>query len=453
MRVQAFLYARTSPLEHVMSNTLSSTVRQLALFCALLACAATGTAQTYYPPPPPGTAPPSSVAPAFSQQELDQLLAPVALYPDALLSQILMASTYPLEVVEAARWSRAYPGLQGDAAVRAVESMNWDPSVKSLVAFPQILILMDERLDWTQRLGDAFLADESRVMDTVQELRHRAYAAGNLRTDERVHVLVHGPSILIEPAVVTIMYVPYYDPRYVYGSWWWPTYPPVYWAPWPGYYARPGVSFGYVWSSGIRLSVGFFFGAFDWRERHVRVVSVNNYYYRPPADARRAAPHVLAAPGVWQHDPEHRRGVRYPEPSTRERFSAAQPEASRSPRVEPRVDARPEARMAPAPAPRVEAPVARPEARRYETAPPSHVQPVAPAPRVEARPEPPRVDNSPQIARTPPATPPQQRQLRPNPPPPQNPEPHERHDQGAQDRGHAAPQGGEREGGRGERQR
>src|SRR5688572_20476157 len=109
----------------------------------------------------------------FRQEELDQMLAPIALYPDSLLSQVLMASTYPLEVVQASRWSRANPRLKGQDAVRAVEGMDWDPSVKSLVAFPQVLTAMDQKLEWTERLGEAFLAQQSDVMDTVQNLRRR----------------------------------------------------------------------------------------------------------------------------------------------------------------------------------------------------------------------------------------------------------------------------------------
>ena len=120
----------------------------------------------------------------YSQAELDQMLAPVALYPDPLLSQVLMAATYPHEVAEAARWSRAHPGLQGDDAVRAAQYEDWDPSVKSLLAFPQVLARMAENPGWTQSLGDAFLAQEPHVMDTVQQLRRRAQAAGNLQSSE-----------------------------------------------------------------------------------------------------------------------------------------------------------------------------------------------------------------------------------------------------------------------------
>ena len=179
---------------------------------------------------------PRQSRPAFTQQELDQMLAPIALYPDSLLSQILMASTYPLEVVEAARWSKANPNLKGDQAVQAVAQNTWDPSVKSLVAFPQILLMMDEKLNWMERLGDAFLAQQQQVMDTVQSLRQKASAAGNLTSNDQIRVEQQGQSIVVEPANPQVVYVPYYDPMVMYGPWWWPLYPPVYWAPWPGYF-------------------------------------------------------------------------------------------------------------------------------------------------------------------------------------------------------------------------
>jgi len=181
---------------------------------------------------------PASGRPAFVQQELDQMLAPIALYPDALLSQILMAATYPAEVVEAARWSRRNPGLNGDRAVRAVERMDWDPSVKSLVAFPQILMLMDEKLDWTERLGDAFYAQQADVMDSVQYLRQKAYVAGNLGSTEQLRVDRQGQAIVIELANPELIYVPYFNPTVVYGTWWWPAYQPIHWASWPGYYVN-----------------------------------------------------------------------------------------------------------------------------------------------------------------------------------------------------------------------
>jgi hypothetical protein len=250
--------------------------------------------------------------PAFSQAQLDQMLAPVALYPDALLSQILMASTYPLEVVQAARWSRANPGYRGEDAVRAVESMDWDPSIKSLVAFPQVLARLDERLEWTQSLGEAFLAQQEQVMDTVQNLRRKAAAAGNLYPDDHFRVTRDDAYIAIEPAYPGMIYVPYYNPVVVYGPWWWPAYPPVYWEPPAGYYAVP--THGWYWGSGISISVGFFFGAFDWHHRHVRVVHAPYYH----AHAVRT---VSSGPVVWKHDVGHRRGVPYRHAATHREFT------------------------------------------------------------------------------------------------------------------------------------
>jgi Protein of unknown function (DUF3300) len=261
------------------------------------------------------TAQPARNTQAATQAELDQLLAPIALYPDTLLSQILMASTYPLEVVEAARWSRANSGLRGNDAVSAVEQMDWDASVKALVAFPQVLAMMDERLDWTERLGDVFILQEPVVMETVQSLRQKAYAAGNLRSSEQAYVYSEGNAIAIEPASPEVVYVPYYDPWVVYGTWWWPAYPPVYWAPWPGYYVRPGIVF--AWGFGITIGPRFFFSACDWRQRHVTVVTVDRRIVGArPAPGR-------TTPTVWQHDPGHRRGVPYRIGSLEKRYGPA----------------------------------------------------------------------------------------------------------------------------------
>ncbi len=260
--------------------------------------------------------------PAFTQQELDQMLAPIALYPDSLLSQILMAATYPLEVVEAARWSKANPNLTGEQAVRAVEQNTWDPSIKSLTAFPQVLAMMDEKLDWMHRLGDAFLSQQAQVMDTVQNLRRRAYDAGNLKTTDQVRVDQQGQTIVVEPPNPQVVYVPYYDPTVIYGPWWWPAYPPVYWAPWPGYFVRPGFVAGFTWGLGIPVGARFFFGAFDWPHRNVAVVNVNNFYYRTVN---------VNQTTVWQHDPAHRRGVFYRDASLRQQFRriSASPDARR----------------------------------------------------------------------------------------------------------------------------
>ncbi len=268
----------------------------------LLVSASVAFAQT---PPAPRNA-------AATQQELDQMLAPIALYPDSLLSQIFMAATYPLEVVEAARWSRANPALTGQQAVDAVGERDWDASVKSLAAFPQVLAMMDQHLEWTARLGDVFIAQEPQVMETVQSLRQKAYEAGNLRSTEQVTVYEQGDAYAIEPARPEVVYVPYYDPRVAYGSWWWPAYPPVYWTPWPGYYVYPG--FAFAWGSGVIVRSGFFFGGCDWRRRHVTVVNVTNVVVNRQV--------VVNRPVVWQHDPGHRRGVPYRIASVQQRFGS-----------------------------------------------------------------------------------------------------------------------------------
>ena len=249
----------------------------------------------------------------FRQEELDQMLAPIALYPDPLLSQILMASTYPLEVVQAARWLKARPGLKGHDAVKSVEHLDWDPSVKSLTAFPQILVMMDSKLEWTERLGEAFLAQQADVMDTIQGLRRRAEAAGTLRSNEQMSVARQGEVIVIQPPAPDVVYVPYYSPLVVYGPWWWPSYPPVYWAP-PPYYVVPAHRPAFVWGSGIVISAGFFFGHIDWPHRHVKVVHV--YHRRPGARPT----HV---PTAWRHDPAHRRGAPF-------RYSEARPRSGQS---------------------------------------------------------------------------------------------------------------------------
>ena len=249
----------------------------------------------------------------FRQQELDQMLAPIALYPDSLLSQILMASTYPLEIVEAARWVKAHPTIQGDQAVQATDQYHWEPSVKSLVAFPNVLAMMDEQLDWTERLGDAFLSQEPEVLDTVQNLRQRASANGTLQSTAQVRIDQEGQNISITSPDPQVVYVPYYDPAVIYGRWWWQAYPPVSWQPWPGYFVGPGLGTGYVWGPSITVGAGFFFGAFDWPHRQVNVVTVNNFYFHNTVTR------------TWTHDPLHRRGVLYRGAALRQQYGRAPP--------------------------------------------------------------------------------------------------------------------------------
>ena len=291
----------------------------LALTLCTLAGAGIAPAQTT---PPTGPAP---AAAPMSQDLLDSLLAPIALYPDQLLSQVLMASTYPLEVVEAARFVRANPGLKGEALDRALQGMPWDASVLSLCAFPQVLDMMDTKLEWTQRLGDAFLADTAAVMNTVQGLRLRAQQVGNLQSTAQQNVIVQDRTIVIEPAQPEYVYVPVYNPEIIYGPWWAPAYTPWYWYPGP-IWGYPVLGPGWGYGAGIFWGTAWAIGAYNWgwcrpdwggRNIHVNVHGNNPWVNRPHYRDR------YANSPNWSHAPEHRRGVAYRDPGTAQRYRPA----------------------------------------------------------------------------------------------------------------------------------
>src|ERR1700712_675865 len=189
---------------------------------------------------------------AYGTEQLDALLAPIALYPDALLAQVLMASTFPLQVVAAGRWVEdpAHKSLSGDVLAKTIEPQTWDPSVKSLVPFPSVLALLNSNIEWTEQLGYAFADQQAAVMNSVQRLRVQAQAAGNLKTTEQQIVRSEKQIIIIEPARPTLVYVPNYNPTVVYGGWPYPAYPPVYLPPPPGY------AFGTALISGIAFATG-----------------------------------------------------------------------------------------------------------------------------------------------------------------------------------------------------
>jgi len=208
----------------------------------------------------------------FSQEELAQMLAPIALYPDPLLSQILMAATYPLEVVEAQRWLTKNPYIKGDALDEALQSKDWDVSILALCHYPKVLNMMSDNLSWTARLGDAFANQEAEVMDVVQELRARARAAGNLSTTAEQNVIEDDRYIRIEPISPDYIYVPAYDPYVVYGHWWLPLFPPF-----P--IILPGLVVtgpGIVFSPRYYVGFGVFgWSSFNWRERNVIIVNMD----------------------------------------------------------------------------------------------------------------------------------------------------------------------------------
>ena len=204
-------------------------------------------------------------ATGFETQQLDALLAPIALYPDQLLTQLLIASTFPLEVVEAARWQNdpAHKDLKGDALTKALEPLSWDPSVKSLVPFPQVLSLLNNNLEWTQQLGYAFANQQKDVLDSVQRLRRQAQAQGHLQSTPEQLIrttpaagggAASEQTIVIEPASPDVVYVPTYNPAVVYGAWPYPAYPPVAVAPSPGYVAGTALLGGLAFGAGVAIT-------------------------------------------------------------------------------------------------------------------------------------------------------------------------------------------------------
>jgi Protein of unknown function (DUF3300) len=250
--------------------------------------------------------------------ELDQLVAPIALYPDALLAEVLMASTYPLEIVQADRWATENKALKGDQLKAAVDKQTWDESVKSLVATPSVLAMMSEKLDWLQKLGDAVLAQQPDVMDAVQRLRAKAQANNKLTStkEQKVSVAQQGNKqvIVIEPTVPDTIYVPYYDPAVVYGDWGYPAYPPYYFAPplgyVPGAILATGIAFGAGYALGRWASGGNYWGGgVNWGGNNINVnrpININN---------------INTGGNNWQHNPAHRQGVKYGNANVQQKFA------------------------------------------------------------------------------------------------------------------------------------
>ncbi len=255
---------------------------------------------------------------SFSKQQLDQMLAPVALYPDALLSQLLMASTYPDDVAQAATWSGKNTGLSGDAAVKAVQDQPWDPSVMSLAAFPSVLDMMGRQPDWVRSVGDAFLDQPEDVMSSVQRLRAQAQAAGTLASNEQQTVSTQTENnstvVTIEPASPSVVYVPSYNPASAYGAWAYPSYPPAYYPPPPGSVFASAIVSGLAFGTGIAIADSLW-GGFDWGHHDVDidVNRYNNININRKLDASRNNV-------AWNHDPARRGNTPYRNSATQQRF-------------------------------------------------------------------------------------------------------------------------------------
>jgi hypothetical protein len=244
-----------------------------------------------------------------SAAQLEQLLAPIALYPDPLLAQMLMAATYPLEVAEAARWSQANPAVAGEALKEAVQKEAWDASVRGLTALPLILQMMSDKREWTQALGDAFLARPQAVLDAIQRLRVRAEVAGNLQSTPQQKVArvaappepgstaPPGTVYTIEPATADEYSVPIYHTRTAFGAWPHAEHPPFSWSP-PGHV---GSSSGLAFASSVAVG-GAIWGLVDWWQHRVNINVGRFNRFNDSKITRR----------VWVHDPAHRGGVPYP---------------------------------------------------------------------------------------------------------------------------------------------
>jgi hypothetical protein len=290
-------------------------------FATLIAFTSSGIAGAQAPAPPaPASAAQAPATPAaagtaqgqktFSQEELEQLLAPIALYPDELLAQVLMASTYPLDIVRAERWVKANPNLKDKALEDALEKQPWDPSVKSLAVFPQVLTMMSEKLDWTQKLGDAFLAQQEDVMKTAQALRSKAVAQGALKDSKEQKVITEQVEtttiIRIEPSNPEVVYVPTYNPTVVYGAWPYPAYPPYYYYP-PGYVA--GAAF-VGFTAGVIVGSALW-GGCNWGHNDVNV-NVNRYNNFNRTNISN---------GNWQHNADRRGAVPYKDKGVAQKYN------------------------------------------------------------------------------------------------------------------------------------
>ena len=265
-----------------------------------------------------------AAAPAFKPEQIEQLVAPIALYPDDLVSQILMAATYPLEVVQAQRWGKANASLKGDALATALEKQPWDPSVKSLVNFPDVLAMMDGKLDWTQDLGDAFLAQQKDVMDAVQKLRKQAMDAGNLKPSEQQNVTTEESAIVITSTDPNVIYVPIYNPVVVYGTWPYPAYPPYYY--YPPYYRPTPAPYAFVAGIAVGVAWGYAWGSCNWNHCNVNVdvnrnVNLNRNINRTQYTNTMQARGMANGQGTWQHDASHRQGVGYGDAKTAQQYN------------------------------------------------------------------------------------------------------------------------------------
>jgi len=273
------------------------------------------------PPPAPPPGQPAPAGQVMPPQQLDDLVAPIALYPDNLLSQILAASTYPLEVVEAGQWLAQNKNLRGQQLMEAAQHQNWDPSVQALVAFPDVLARLNQDVRWTTDLGNAFLAQQGDVMAAVQRMRARAQANGKLQStpQENVTTLTENggqTAIQIQPPNPETVYVPVYNPEYVWGPPAYGYYPPLFYPPVGiGFSFLPGIDLGFYFGGGWGLYGGLGWG---WGPNWFGGgIFVNPYFFHRFGFRDF---HPGFGGNTWAHDAGHRLGVAYPNRELANRF-------------------------------------------------------------------------------------------------------------------------------------
>ena len=261
--------------------------------------------------------------PSFRPEEIDQVVAPIALYPDSLLAQVLAASTYPLEIVQAARFIQQNKDLKGEKLMAAAKDKEWEPSVKAMLEFPEVLLMMSEKLEWTEKLGNAFLSQQKDVMTSVQRLRKKAQESGNLKTTKEQKVIVDEQTkvIVIQPASPEVVYVPTYNATVVYGVWAYPAYPPPPVYPY-GYAAATaafsfaaGVAVGAAWSGHGGWGCGW-----GNNEVNVNVSKQNNFTKNNYSNSEKYQKKQNGKNQSWQHNPENRKGAKYPNQNTAQKY-------------------------------------------------------------------------------------------------------------------------------------
>jgi len=296
----------------------------LATVCAigLLPCDTLALAPSF---PSPRAPSPQDQEAKIPNDQLDSLVAPIALYPDPLLAQVLAASTYPLELVQLQQWLEKHKDLKDKALADAVQKEGWDPSVQSMAALPDVVKQLVENIKWTTDLGNAFLAQESDVMDAVQRMRAKAKGQGNLKSTEQVKVETQTVEskqvIVIQQADPQVVYVPSYNPTVVYGAPAYP-YPPIAYPP-PGYYAAGmAISFGVGVAMGAMWSGGWGYGC-GWGGNNNVTINNNNNFNRNSniqGGNRTNVGGGNRGQGTWQHNPQHRGGTPYANRGTADRF-------------------------------------------------------------------------------------------------------------------------------------